>query len=419
MKEQLRKYKGLLLSVAIIGMIIIVLYISVRLLTRLNAISEQAYDDKIVETLNNEDGAGTEGAGRVEKINDLKNRDMNQANNEDSHKSEEDPQADDNHKSEEGLKTEGDHKSEDDLKIEDNQKPVNDRKTEENLMAEEDRKRDENRKTEEDKKTEDNHKSEEERKTDDKHKSGEDKKTEKASETTDVIFDNIYPEGSDESEQGNKAKPEGEGKLIVIDAGHQAKGNNETEPIGPGAKTKKAKVSSGTQGVSTGLAEYKLNLTVSMKLKEELLARGYRVIMVRESHEVNLSNSERAAIANEAKADAFIRIHANSSDNSKVKGILTICQTKANPYNGELYKINKSLSEKVLKHMVEKTGAVNKGVWEMDTMSGINWCTVPVTIVEMGYMSNAEEDKLLASDSYQDKIVLGIADGLDEFFKNQ
>ena len=205
-------------------------------------------------------------------------------------------------------------------------------------------------------------------------------------------------------------------KVVVIDPGHQLKGDLSKEPIGPGASQTKAKVTYGNCGVKTGTPEYEINLLISLKLQAELESRGYTVIMCRTENDVNLSNSERAMIANDANADAFIRVHANGSEYPSVHGAMGMCQTAENPYNADQYEASRLLSDCVLDGVVNKTSCKKQGVFEDDTMSGINWSQVPVTVIEVGYLSNADEEALLVTDEYQELIAQGIADGVDAYF---
>jgi N-acetylmuramoyl-L-alanine amidase len=197
--------------------------------------------------------------------------------------------------------------------------------------------------------------------------------------------------------------------IICIDPGHQQKANNELEADGPGSKVMKPKVSSGTQGVSTKKPEYVLNLEVSFLLRDQLLAEGYHVVMTRDKSEINLSNKERADIANAVHADLFVRIHADGNEQSSIKGISVQYPAKSSPYAHEVFKPSKSAAAYILSAMLKATGAESRGIVARSDLSGFNWAKVPSMLIEMGFMSNKDEDIIMSTSA-------GITAGIDQWF---
>lgn len=203
---------------------------------------------------------------------------------------------------------------------------------------------------------------------------------------------------------------------IAIDAGHQSHANLATEPIGPGSSVKKAKVAGGATGVATKTPEYKLNLLVAKKLKKVLVARGYQVYMIRTTNDVNISNKQRAIRANQSGADIYLRIHADASGSSSVRGASMLYPSKKNPYVKNLSKASKKLSNCILKTYCKKTGIKSRGLITRDDLTGTNWSKIPVTLIEMGFLSNAAEDCYMQKSANQEKMAIGIADGIDDYF---
>lgn len=210
-------------------------------------------------------------------------------------------------------------------------------------------------------------------------------------------------------------EPPADGPLVCLDPGHQGRANHDQEPVAPGSSDTKDKVSDGTYGVTTGIRESLINLTIALQLREELLARGYRVIMTRMSEDVDISNIERAQLANNAGADAFLRLHCDNGDPSWT-GCAVFCQHPYSEYNGHQYEASRRLSETVLANMCRVTGAQNRGVTEAYHYSGINWSRVPGGLFEMGFLSNAADEQRLLDPAYQHLLVIGMADGLDAYF---
>lgn len=202
-----------------------------------------------------------------------------------------------------------------------------------------------------------------------------------------------------------------DGLLIGIDPGHQGQGNYEREPVMPGGRETKAKVSSGTQGVTTKTPEHVVNLEVSMKLRAALEREGATVVMTREAADVDISNIERAVMMNDAGADLVLRIHCNAADSASPKG-MALYVRKTGARADEC----RAAAETILPNMVAATGAQNRGVVRNDSYTGLNWSDVPSILVEMGFMTNPVEDELLGSPEYQDKLVSGMVEGIAEYF---
>lgn len=201
-----------------------------------------------------------------------------------------------------------------------------------------------------------------------------------------------------------------QGKIIVLDPGHQRHANMDDEQIGPGSSTVKPKVTSGTRGVSTGVYEYELNLTMAQKLQVAFEQRGATVYSTRTSHDVDISNKTRAQQANEWKADLVIRIHADGGPTGSEHGFLTLIPQN-NQWCAPIYQASRHAGIAIQEACVRHTGAHDRGVQERADLTGFNWSTVPVVLVEMGYMTTPDEDQLLQTDEYQHKIVEGIVEG--------
>lgn len=246
------------------------------------------------------------------------------------------------------------------------------------------------------------------------------KATEAATEPeTEKVTEAVTEEATEAaSESETDMAADEDAPLVALDPGHEAPDQDMSgeEPNGPGSDVARACMTPGTAGKVSGLAEYELNLDICLQLKEELQKRGYRVLLTRETHDVSLSDVERCQIANEADADIFIHIHGNTSEDLTATGAIATSPSYTNPYVADHYDSSMKLADDVLDTYCEVTGLNNRGIYLNDNLTSINWSEMPVTILELGYMSNEQDDAYMADAENQKTMVQGIADGIDKYF---
>lgn len=211
-------------------------------------------------------------------------------------------------------------------------------------------------------------------------------------------------------------KPVVNKKIVVIDPGHSSNGNKGTEKQSPDSDVMKIKDPGGAQGISTNVPEYVVNMKVALKLKNLLEQNNITVVMTKTKDSESPGNIERAEIGNSISADLCIRIHCDSSESKNIKGASMLIPAPIGYAKG-ISEISKKYGQIILNDLVVAAGMNNKGVVERNDLTGFNWSKVPVVLIEMGFMSNQDEDKLLNDDNYQNKLAKGLCNGIIESLK--
>ena len=244
------------------------------------------------------------------------------------------------------------------------------------------------------------------------------KKSQKTKEKNEII--NIKKTEKNVSQKNKKSKENKNIKnnKICIDPGHQEKADLRTEEIAPGSSQRKARVLGGATGVATKKPEYELTLEIGLKLRDALKNKGYDVFMVREKNDVNISNKERALITNKAGCDVFLRLHADAGG-SGATGASTITSSIKNPNTRAVQQSSDKFSKIVLEEYVKATGFKNRGISYRDDLTGTNWSTVTNTLIEMGFLSNPEDDRKMSSPEFQDLMINGIVNGIEKYFSEK
>lgn len=206
-------------------------------------------------------------------------------------------------------------------------------------------------------------------------------------------------------------------ETIVLDPGHSITPAPGTEPIEPGAATQKAKDAVGAVGVNSKVNEYKITHDIGNLLKEDLEKRGFNVVMTKTKPEEQRSNIERAEIGNKENAALLIRIHADSFSNSSATGASMLVPAKSVKSTAAIADLSRKYGQTILDSYISKVPIKSRGIIERNDLTGFNWSKVPVVLIEMGYLSNPNEDAFMTNPDNYGKIVEGIGEGIDKCFQ--
>jgi len=180
--------------------------------------------------------------------------------------------------------------------------------------------------------------------------------------------------------------------LIVLDAGH---GGKDPGAISP----------------TYGLMEKDVVLDVTNRLAKLLEREGFKVYLTRDNDNyVGLYN--RAEIANELNADAFVSIHANAIGRAAVSGVEVLyCPDSTG-------RDSMSFARAMQDALVSELGAINRGIVSRPNLVVIRETKMPAVLAEIGFLTNVgNEEELLKTSAYRDKCAEALYEGLMDYFK--
>ena len=200
--------------------------------------------------------------------------------------------------------------------------------------------------------------------------------------------------------------------VVVIDPGHDLNANLDTEPIGPGSPTRKIKDGGGTRGIVSDTSEAALNLAVSLRVRALLRRAGVRVVMTRtETEGKSVGNVVRALLANREGAALFLRVHADGGPTETARGTHTMYPALRAGWTDDVYASSRTAARLLQAELLRALRFPDRGLQERSDFTGFNWADVPVVMVELGFMTNPTEDRLLATGAVRQRAALGLCRG--------
>ncbi|ACX51628.1 N-acetylmuramoyl-L-alanine amidase [Ammonifex degensii KC4] len=180
------------------------------------------------------------------------------------------------------------------------------------------------------------------------------------------------------------------GKKIALDPGH---GGSDPGAIGP-----------------TGYQEKGFTLAVARLLAAELRSRGAQVLLTRD-RDVDVGLYARAAMANDWGADVFLSIHADASFNSSARGISTWYRREGATAE------DRRLAQCLQEALVKELGLADRGLFTANFVV-LRESSMPAALVEIGFISNSDEEALLRTPEFQARAAKALVDGLERYFSS-